>query len=134
MLFMLGVSAAVAFGITPAFVGFIVVALWGYGGDVLNVFSAQGRLDPSVGIALGSALQIALFVAPIVGSVQLRHRHGPDGPTILVGYRGNDALRTTMTASLVTNSGRSAWFVRVLILMVYLIFAMTLCLLPPRLQ
>jgi Ca2+:H+ antiporter len=39
-----------------------------------------------------------------------------------------------MTASLVTNSGRSALFVRVLILMVYLIFAMTLCLLPPRLQ
>jgi hypothetical protein len=39
MLFMLGVSAAVAFGMTPAFVGFIVVALWGCGGDVLNVFS-----------------------------------------------------------------------------------------------
>ena len=43
-------------------------------------------------------------------------------------------LVATMTASLVTNSGRSAWFVGVLILMVYLIFAMTLYLLPPRLQ
>ena len=32
----------------------------------------------------------------------------------------------TMTASLVTNSGRSAWFVGVLLLMVYAIFAMTL--------
>ena len=38
----------------------------------------------------------------------------------------------TLTASLVTNSGRSAWFVGVLVLMVYLIFAMTLFLLPPR--
>jgi hypothetical protein len=38
----------------------------------------------------------------------------------------------TMTASLVTNSGRSAWFVGVLVLMVYLIFALTLYLLPPR--
>jgi Ca2+:H+ antiporter len=38
----------------------------------------------------------------------------------------------TMTASLVTNSGRSTWFVGVLVLMVYLIFAMTLYLLPPR--
>jgi Ca2+:H+ antiporter len=38
----------------------------------------------------------------------------------------------TLTASLVTNSGRSAWFVGVLVLMVYLIFAMTLYLLPPR--
>jgi len=38
----------------------------------------------------------------------------------------------TMTASLVTNTGRSAWFVGVLLLMVYVIFAMTLYLLPPR--
>ena len=40
-------------------------------------------------------------------------------------------LIATMTATLVTNSGRSAWFVGVLVLMVYLIFAMTLYLLPP---
>jgi Ca2+:H+ antiporter len=32
---------------------------------------------------------------------------------------------------LATNSGRSAWFVGVLVLMVYLIFALTLYLLPP---
>ena len=38
----------------------------------------------------------------------------------------------TMAASLVTNSGRSAWFVGVLLLMVYSVFAMTLYLLPPR--
>jgi Ca2+:H+ antiporter len=40
----------------------------------------------------------------------------------------------TMTAVLVTNSGRSTWFVGVLVLMVYLIFAMTLYVLPPRAQ
>jgi hypothetical protein len=34
--------------------------------------------------------------------------------------------------ALVTNSGRSTWFVGVLVLMVDLIFAMTLYLLPPR--
>ena len=37
----------------------------------------------------------------------------------------------TLTASLVTNSGRSTWFVGALVLMVYLIFAMTLCRRPP---
>ena len=41
-------------------------------------------------------------------------------------------LIATLTASLVTNGGRSAWFVGVLVLMVYLVFAMTLYLLPPR--
>jgi Ca2+:H+ antiporter len=41
-------------------------------------------------------------------------------------------LIATMTAALVTNSGRSTWFVGIFILMVYLVFAMTLYLLPPR--
>ena len=40
----------------------------------------------------------------------------------------------TLTATLVTNSGRSTWFVGALVLMVYLIFAMTPYLLPPRAQ
>jgi Ca2+:H+ antiporter len=41
-------------------------------------------------------------------------------------------LIATMTASLVANSGRSAWFLGVLIVNVYLLFAMTLYLLPPE--
>jgi Ca2+:H+ antiporter len=43
-------------------------------------------------------------------------------------------LIATLTATLVTNTGKSAWFVGVLVLTVYLIFAMTLYLLPPRAQ
>jgi Ca2+:H+ antiporter len=41
-------------------------------------------------------------------------------------------LIATLTAALVTNGGRSAWFVGVLVMAVYLVFAMTLYLLPPR--
>jgi Ca2+:H+ antiporter len=41
-------------------------------------------------------------------------------------------LIATLTASMVTNNGRSAWFVGVLVMMVYFIFAMMLYLLPPR--
>jgi Ca2+:H+ antiporter len=37
----------------------------------------------------------------------------------------------TLTAAFVTNSGKSAWFIGVLVLTVYVIFAMTLYLLPP---
>jgi Ca2+:H+ antiporter len=43
-------------------------------------------------------------------------------------------LIATLTASLVANNGRSAWFIGVLVLMVYMIFAMTLYLLPPAAQ
>jgi Ca2+:H+ antiporter len=39
-----------------------------------------------------------------------------------------------MTGSMVTNTGRSAWFIGALVVIVYVIFAMTLYLLPPRVQ
>jgi Ca2+:H+ antiporter len=38
----------------------------------------------------------------------------------------------TVTASFVTAGGRSAWFVGVLLLAVYVIFAATLYFMPPR--
>jgi Ca2+:H+ antiporter len=126
-------QAALAFGMTPAFVGFIVVALVGGAAEMASAFSGarKNRLDLSVGIALGSASQIALFVAPVL--VLLSYVLGP-APMDLQFWPGAVVMIfiATMTASLVTNSGRSTWFVGVLVLMVYLIFAMTLYLLPPR--
>jgi len=128
-------KAAEAFGMTPAFVGFIVVALVGGAAEMASAFSGarKNRLDLSVGIALGSASQIALFVAPVL--VLLSYVVGPT-PMDLQFWPGAVVmvLIATLTATLVTNSGRSAWFVGVLVLMVYLIFAMTLYLLPPRVQ
>jgi Ca2+:H+ antiporter len=126
-------GASLELGMTPAFVGFIVVSLVGAAAEIASAFSGarKNRLDLSVGIALGSAAQIALFVAPVL--VLLSHVVGPTpmnmqfwpGAVVMV-------LIATMTAFLVTNSGRSAWFQGVLVLMVYAIFAMTLYMLPPR--
>jgi Ca2+:H+ antiporter len=128
-------KAAETFGMTPAFVGFIVVALVGGAAEMASAFSGarKNRLDLSVGIALGSAAQIALFVAPVL--VLLSYVIGPM-PMNLQFWPGAVVMMliATMTASLVTNSGRSAWFVGTLVLMVYAIFAMTLYLLPPRVQ
>jgi Ca2+:H+ antiporter len=126
-------EAAVAFGMSSAFVGFIVVALVGAAAEIASAFSGarKNRLDLSVGIALGSASQIALFVAPVL--VLLSYVLGP-APMDLRFWPGAVVMMliAAITASLVTNSGRSAWFVGVLVLTVYLIFAMTLYLLPPR--
>jgi Ca2+:H+ antiporter len=41
-------------------------------------------------------------------------------------------LIAAMTTSLVSNTGRSAWFIGALVLTVYAIFALTLYVLPPR--
>jgi Ca2+:H+ antiporter len=126
-------KAAESFGMSQAFVGFIVVALVGGAAEMASAFSGarKNRLDLSVGIALGSASQIALFVAPVL--VLLSYVIGPT-PMDLQFWPGAVVMMliAALTASLVTNSGRSAWFVGVLVLMVYLIFAMTLYLLPPR--
>ncbi len=126
-------QAASTLGLTPAFVGFIVVALVGGAAEMTSAFAAarKDRLDLSVGIALGSASQIALFVAPVL--VLLSYVIGP-APMDLQFWLGAVFMMfiATMTASLVTNSGRSTWFVGVLLLMVYAIFATTLFLLPPR--
>ena len=124
--------AATAFGMSPAFVGFIVVALVGAAAEMAAAFSAaqKNRLDLSVGIALGSAAQIALFVAPVL--VLLSYFIGP-APMDLTFWPGAVAmiLFATLTASLVTSAGRSTWFVGVLTIMVYLMFATSLYLLPP---
>jgi Ca2+:H+ antiporter len=126
-------QAAESFGMSQAFVGFIVVALVGGAAEMASAFSGarKNRLDLSVGIALGSASQIALFVAPVL--VLLSYVVGPT-PMSLQFWPGAIVMMlfATLTASLVTNSGRSAWFVGVLVLMVYVIFAMTLYLLPPQ--
>jgi Ca2+:H+ antiporter len=90
----------------------------------------KNRLDLSVSIALGSAAQIALFVAPVL--VLLSYFVGP-APMDLNFWPGavTMILFATLTASLATTSGRSAWFNGALTIMVYLIFATALYLLPP---
>ena len=69
-------KAAETFGMSQAFVGFIVVALVGGTAEMAVAFSAarKDRLDLSVGIALGSASQIALFVGPVRHFLVFRDR------------------------------------------------------------
>ena len=128
-------QAATALGLSPAFVGFIIVALVGGAAEMVSAFSAarKNRLDLSVAIALGSSVQIALFVAPLL--VLVSYVIGPR-PMDLQFWPGAVAMMmiASLTASLVTNTGRSAWFVGVLVLTVYLIFAMTLYVLPPAVR
>ncbi|MCA1492043.1 calcium/proton exchanger [Sinorhizobium alkalisoli] len=124
--------AAQHLGMTPAFVGFIVVALVGGAAEMTSAFSAAraNRLDLSVGIALGSAAQIALFVAPVL--VLLSYFIGPE-PMSLQFWPGAVAMMliATMAATLLSNGGHAAWYAGVMALAVYAIFGFTLFILPP---
>lgn len=128
-------KAAETFGMSQAFVGFIVVALVGGAAEMAVAFSAarKNRLDLSVGIALGSASQIALFVGPVL--VLLSYVVGP-APMDLQFWPGAVVMVfvATLVAAFITSSGRSAWFVGVLLVFIYAVFAITLYLLPPQVQ
>jgi Ca2+:H+ antiporter len=124
--------AAEEFGMTPAFVGLVIVSLVGGSAEMLAAVSAarKNRLDMSIGIALGSSSQIALFVAPVL--VLLSYALGPQ-PMDLRFWPGAVAMMliATTTAAFVTNRGQSAWFMGVLVVNIYLVFALTMFFLPP---
>jgi Ca2+:H+ antiporter len=124
--------AAETFGMSPAFVGFIVVAMVGGAAEMTAAFSAarKNRLDLSVGIALGSSAQIALFVAPVL--VLLSFFIAPV-PMDLTFWPGAviAVMISTLTVFMVASGGRSAWYLGVMLLVVYTTFAMTLYLMPP---
>lgn len=125
-------KAGETLGLSPAFVGFIIVALVGAAAEMAVAFSAarKNRLDLSVSIALGSASQIALFVAPVL--VLLSYLVGPK-PMDLQFWPGavTMVMIAAVTSCFITYSGRSAWFIGALLIFIYAIFAMTIYVVPP---
>ena len=125
-------KAAETFGMSPAFVGFIIVSLVGAAAEFAVALAAarKDRLDMVVSIALGSASQIALFVAPalvllsyVVGPTPMNLQFWPGAVTMV--------MIATVTATFITTSGRSAWFVGALMIFIYAVFALTLYVVPP---
>src|SRR5438309_3234412 len=70
-------AAASSFGMTRVFLGVIVVAVVGNAAEhsTAVMMAMKNRMELSLGIAIGSSLQIALFVAPVL--VILSHFIGP---------------------------------------------------------
>ena len=123
--------AAKEMGMSPAFVGFVVVSLVGAAAEMMTAFSAaaKNRVDLSVSIAMGSSTQIALFVAPVL---VLSSYALSQSPMDLV-FRPGQVLMvvlSTLTVGLLAAIGRSTWYVGVQLIAVYAIFAVTLYLLP----
>jgi Ca2+:H+ antiporter len=123
--------AAAGLGMSEAFVGFVIVALVGGAAESFAAISAarKDRLDMSVGIAMGSSAQIALFVAPVV--LLASHFVGPAPMDLAFAPAQVVAVFIAMlAAALAANSGKSSWYHGVQLVAVYLVFAATLYLLP----
>jgi Ca2+:H+ antiporter len=123
--------AAVSFGMSRIFVGVIVVAVIGNAAEhsTAVMFALRNRMELSMGIAIGSSLQMALFVAPAL--VILSHLIGPQ-PMDLV-FTPAEVLAISLSVLItgqIASDGESNWLEGVLLLAVYLIFAAVFYLLP----
>jgi Ca2+:H+ antiporter len=109
-------------GLSEFFIGVIVVAIVGNAAEhwVAVLVAAKNKMDLAVNIAIGSAGQIALFVAPVL--VIASFVIGPE-PMALVfnGFELGGVLLAILIANVVTHDGESNWFEGVQLLGLYAI-------------
>jgi len=119
-------EAAKSVGLSEFFIGAIVVAIVGNAAEhwVAVLVAAKDKMDLAVNIAIGSAGQIALFVAPVL--VLLSFVLGPH-PMALVfnAFELGAVLFAVLIANHVTNEGESTWFEGLQLLAVYLVLGLT---------
>jgi Ca2+:H+ antiporter len=124
-------QAAIAFGMSRIFIGVIVVAVIGNAAEHSTAITTalNNRMELSMGIALGSSLQIALFVAPLL--VMLSYFFGPR-PMDLV-FTPAEVLAVFLAVLItgqVASDGKSNWLEGVQLLAVYLMLAVVFYFLP----
>jgi Ca2+:H+ antiporter len=122
---------AAALGMTDLFIGVVVVAIIGNAAEhsTALVVARKRRMDLALGIAIGSSIQIALFVAPAL--VLLSYLIGP-APMDLV-FSPAEVLAIVLAVTItgqVASDGETNWLEGVQLLAVYLILAMVFYLLP----
>ena len=117
-------------GMTEVFVGVVVVAVVGNAAEhsTAVLMAMKNQMDLAVGIALGSALQVALLVAPVLVFASYLRPHPMDllfSPLEIVAV-----IMGVLIARMVAEDGESNWFEGAMLLMVYAILALAIFFLP----
>ena len=118
-------------GLSNMFVGVFVVAILGNAAEHATAITAamKNRMDLSLSIAIGSSVQVALFVAPLLVLASLVV--GPQPMDLLFG---KGLVLAVLLAVLITGQvagdGRSNWLKGVQLLAVYLILGLAFFLIP----
>ncbi len=117
-------AATRALGISPFFVGIVLVPLVGNAAEHMAAvaFARKNRIDLSVEIAVGSSIQIALLVAPLL--VFLGALLGQPFDLVFKNPLELAALTATvLIANSVLRDGRTRWIEGVFLLGVYALLA-----------
>jgi Ca2+:H+ antiporter len=124
--------AAQALGMSRVFVGVIVVAIIGNAAEhsTAVLMALKGKMDLAFHIAVGSSIQIALFVAPVLvfASVVMGHGHPLDLHFTLLEVIAVAA--SIVVLSMVSQDGESHWMEGAMLLALYVIFAVAFFHLP----
>jgi Ca2+:H+ antiporter len=121
-----------ALAMTQVFVGVIVIAVIGNAAEHSSVVltDLKNKMDLSFHIAVGSSIQIALFVAPVLvfSSMIMGHAHPFD-----LHFTTMELIAVVVAVgvfALVAQDGECHWMEGVMLLAVYLIIALTFFQLP----
>ncbi len=125
-------SATDLLGLTPFFVGIIIVPIIGNVAEHLVSVQAamQNRMDLSISVSLGSSLQIALFVTPVLVFVSLSL-----GNPLTLQFNQLELIALTaasLITALVSLDGESNWLEGAMLLAVYSILGLAFFFLPIR--
>jgi Ca2+:H+ antiporter len=123
--------AAHDLGLSNVFVGVFLVAILGNAAEHATAVSAamKDRMDLSLSIAIGSSIQVALFVAPVLVLTSLFIGPKPMDLAFQPGLVLTVLLSVLVTGQ-VAGDGRSDWLKGMQLLAAYLVLALTFFFLP----
>lgn len=114
-----------ALGMSQMFMGIVFLAVVGASAEIGSVIAMarKNHMDLSVGIAMGSSMQIALFVAPVL--VLTSHLIAPQPLNLSFSRVEVGALFLgVLIGAIVSGDGQSNWFKGVQLITIYVIFAL----------
>ena len=122
--------AAHQLGLTQVFVGVILVALVGNAAEhsTAVMVAVKNKMDLAYGIAVGSSLQIALLVAPVL--VFASYLFGAPLDLIFTPFEVAAVTISVLSVGLVALDGESNWMEGVMLVGVYLMLAIAFFFLP----
>jgi len=124
------VPAAESLGMTQIFVGVILVALVGNAAEHFTavLVARKNHMDLAFGIAVGSSLQIAMFVAPVL--VFISYLFGTPLNLIFTPFEVAAVTLSVLIVGFVAMDGESHWMEGVMLVGVYVILAIAFFFLP----
>ncbi|MBK9707990.1 MAG: calcium/proton exchanger [Acidobacteria bacterium] len=118
-------EASKALGLTEVFVGVILVAIIGNAAEhsTAVLVAMKNKMDLALNIAIGSSMQIALFVAPVL--VFASYAFGKPMDLLFTPLEVVAIVVSVGVVSLIAQDGESNWMEGVLLLAVYTILGLT---------